>query len=66
MMTIETRIDPVEINNQAITGLPENKDQVSIRAHWNRNSLVVIEFHNKSFTVSADKLERAIRNAKNH
>jgi hypothetical protein len=66
MLKIETRIDPTEINGTAITGLPNDADQVIISAHWNINRFVVIDFHGRTVTVLADDLQRAIRNATNH
>lgn len=66
MLKIETRIDPVEINGTAITGLPNEADQVIVSAHWNINSFVVIDFHGRTVTVLAEDIERAIKNARNH
>ena len=66
MLKIETRIDPVEINGQEVTGLPNEMDQMIVRAHWIKNRWVIIDFHGQSVTVVADDLERAIRNARNH
>ena len=66
MLKIETRIDPVEIMGTAISGLPNEADQVIVSAHWNINRFVVIDFHGRNVTVLADDLERAIKNARNH
>jgi hypothetical protein len=66
MLKIETRIDPYEIDGKEVYGLAQDTDQLSVKAHWNINRFVVLEWHGKSFTVSADQLERAIKNATNH
>lgn len=66
MLKIETKLDPTEINGTAITGLPNDADQVIVSAHWNINSFVVIDFHGRTVTVVADDLRRAITNATNH
>ncbi len=66
MLKIETRLDPVEINGAEIKGLPQEADQVIVSAHWNINRWVIIDFHGRTVTLSADELERAIRNARNH
>ncbi len=66
MLKIETRIDPVEINGTAISGLPQDADQVIVSAHWNINRFVILDFHGRNITVLADDLQRAIKNATNH
>ena len=66
MMKIDTRIDPYEINDEEVTGLPKETDQLVVRSHWNMNSLVILEFKGKSVTVSASQLKQAIQNAINH
>lgn len=66
MMKIETRLNPVEVEGIAITGLPQDSDQVTISAHWNYNHVVIISFRGKTVTVCANELQRAIQNATNH
>ena len=66
MMKIETRIDPCEIDGKDVEGLPQEANQVIVRAHWNRNRWVVIEFRGRSVTFSAAELNRAIQNATNY
>ena len=66
MLTIETKLDPLEINGEYVTGLPAEKDQFAVKAHWNINRLVVLEWRGQSITVSASQLEKAIANARNH
>jgi hypothetical protein len=66
MLKIETRLDPVEIDNLEIKGLPDKEKQLTVSSHWNSNKLIVLDFNGHSITVVADELERAITNATNH
>jgi hypothetical protein len=66
MLTIETRIDAIEIDGKDVEGLPEEENQLCVKAHWNVNRFVVLEFQGKSVTVSASQLLKAISNATNH
>lgn len=66
MLTIETKIDAVEVQGESITGLPKEADQLIVSAHHVYPTLVVLDWHGRNITVSADELERAIRNACNH
>jgi hypothetical protein len=66
MLTIETKLDPIEIDDTPRKDLPSETDQVTVAAHWNYKDRVIIEFHGTKFTVIADDLRRAIQNAINH
>lgn len=66
MLKIETRIDPVEIQGAEVKGLPDERDQLIVSAHWNWNRVVVLDWHGRTITVSAIELKRAIENACNH
>ncbi len=66
MLSIETRIDPVEIDGEEVAGLPGSVDQLSVTNHWNSNRFVVLTFRSNKIAVMATDLERAIRNARNH
>ncbi len=66
MLSIETRIDPVEIDGEKLAQLPAAVDQLSVTNHWNLNYLVVLTFRGHKITVVANELERAIHNARNH
>ena len=66
MLKIETKLDPVEINDTEVKGLPNDADKVIISAHWNMNQWVIIDFHGRTVTVNARDLQRAITNATNH
>lgn len=66
MFRIETRIDPTEVQGEAITGLPNEADQLIVSSHHIYNSLVILDWHGRNITVSAEDLRRAVENAKNH
>ena len=63
---IETRIRSYEVNGEEVKGLPNDADDLVILAHWNRPSLIVIDFHGRQITVAASDIKRAIENATNH
>lgn len=63
---IETRLRTYEVNGEEVKGLPNDADDLLVQAHWNRNEMVVIDFHGRNVTVAADDLRRAIVNATNH
>ena len=66
MKTIQTKIDPCEINGKERRGLPKDEDQLSIEAHWNFNTFVILKYHGINITVFAEDLRDAIDNATNH
>lgn len=39
--------------------------KLEVRSHWNRQALIVLEIGGQSYTVAADDLTAAIRNATN-
>lgn len=43
-----------------------NGPTISVRSHWNRSSLVVLQVDDKELTVSASDLQAAIANATNN
>ena len=63
---IETRLRAYEINGTEVKGLPKDADDVIISAHHIFRNLVIIDFHGRTVTVSANDLKRAIDNATNH
>ena len=65
MTKVETRIDPLEIDGHEYKGLPKDEDQLIVRAHWNRESLAVLEFQGKKITVVISQLQKALVNAGN-
>ena len=66
MLTIETRIDPLEIDGEDVPALPQDKDSLRVKAHWNINRLIVLEWRGNKITVAAEQLQKAIQNATNH
>ena len=66
MLKIETRLDPVEIGGERVPGLPQDCNQMVIRAHHIDNAFVILEFLGRQITVVASELKRAIQNAENH
>ncbi len=66
MLKIVTSIDPIEIDGQERKALPVEGDVLQIKAHWNRNDLVILDWRGHSLTVVAKDLYRAIDNARNH
>jgi len=62
-MEVINKIEVYEINGEEI-GLGKRKD-INIISHWNREEFVVIKIGRNTYTVSAEKLEKAIRNATN-
>lgn len=66
MRHIETRIDPVAIDEINISGLPKEADQLIVKAHWNYNTFAILDWRGHSITVSIRELEAALENAANH
>lgn len=56
-MDIEAKIPVYEIDGDD-KSLKDLK--ITIKSHWNRNSLVVIVLGGKEYTVSADALDKAV------
>ena len=57
-----------EIRVYEINGNDENVEAgttIKIESHWNNSGLVVLDVFGAEVTVSADALEKAIRNATN-
>ena len=65
MFTIETKIDPVEIDDSRLQGLPNDADQLIVKAHRIDSRAVVLDWRGHSVTVYAEELRRAIQNATN-
>ncbi len=65
-MKIESSINPVEIEDTEVRGLPNDADALLVKAHHIFNRLVILDWRGHSITVSATELEQAIRNARNH
>jgi hypothetical protein len=66
VLKIETRLDAIEVSGAEVKGLPNDADQLIVSAHRIYNRLVILDFHGRNVTVSANELERAIQNARNH
>jgi hypothetical protein len=64
--TIETRLRPYEIDNQDVSGLSRDVDDLVVTAHWTFPEFVVITFNKRSITVDGPSLKRAVDNAMNH
>ena len=63
MIKVEQMVGVYEHNGKAI---PVGKsEEIGISSHWNRDSMVVIEVGDETFTVNADDLLAAIKNATN-
>jgi hypothetical protein len=64
--SIETRIRSYEVQGEPIKGLPNDADDLIVSAHRIQNDFVILDWHGRTITVSANDLERAIKNARNH
>ena len=62
-MKVKNEIHVYEVDGKDVSS--PSLVSLTVRSHWNRDSLVVFEFEGKSFTVSASSLEKAIKNATN-
>ena len=60
-LKIQTAVDVYEIDGLDVAG-----KKVIVLSHWNDNRRVVLAIGDTKYTVIADDLERAIRNATNH
>lgn len=61
-MDVASEIVVYEVNGNET----KNPERLLIKSHWNRDSMVVIVVdENKSLTVAAESLRRAIQNATN-
>lgn len=63
MIDVENKIRIYEINDEEVDWNENHK--LTIRSHWNRNEMVVLELDGKKIGVVARDLEAAIQNAKN-
>lgn len=59
------KIQIYETNGIENKELPSKMPKLIVTQHWNRKSFVVIEIEGKQYTVVANELERAIKNAQN-
>jgi hypothetical protein len=66
MLKIETSLDPYEIDDNGIEGLPKEADVLLVKAHHIYNTMVVLDWRGHFITVSIRDLEGALRNAANH
>lgn len=64
-MEIETTIEVLEVNGQE-REIRKPHQSITVQNHWNRNEWVVLGIGRQKLTVSANDLERAIQNARNH
>ena len=62
MIKVCSMITLVELDGKE---MPVGGPTVGIHSHWNRSQLIILEIDGKRFTVSADDLVAAIRNAQN-
>jgi hypothetical protein len=64
--TVETSLDPYEIDGNERKGLPNEADALIVKAHRIFNYFAILDWRGHSITVSIADLERALRNAGNH
>ncbi len=65
MIKVSNEMTIYEIDGKEVGGLLAVENTLTVRSHWNRNALVVLEYGGRRLAVSADDLQRAIRNATN-
>jgi hypothetical protein len=58
-------VEVYEENNQELEGLRSKKPSIIVREHWSRKDFVVISIGELSYTVCAEDLQKAIKNAQN-
>ncbi len=63
MIKVSNTISVYEVDGKESTGI--GGPTIDVRSHWNRQSLVVLVLGDQSYTVVADDLVAAIRNATN-
>lgn len=64
-MKVRNELQPLEINGEDAFGVGE-KRRLIVESHFNYNDRVHLIFGKLNLLVSADELEDAIANAKNH
>lgn len=63
MIKVQNTVTVYEVDGKEIGGI--NGPTLSVKSHWLRPSLVVLEVDGKALTVVADDLRAAIANATN-
>lgn len=58
-------IEVFEENGTALNAIRSKKPSITIREHWNRRELVIVNMGDKSYSVLASDLIAAIQNAQN-
>lgn len=62
-MKTTSKITVYEVDGKEVG--PASEQCILVEAHWNRRSFVVLTVGDRTVTVSADELRRAIENAEN-
>lgn len=62
MIKVKNEIKVCEINNKEVDW---PKNSIQVLSHWNDDNKVVLVIDDKCYTVSANDLEAAIKNATN-
>ena len=66
MIQVVSEVEPYELNGDTLFDVKSRKPSLTVKSHWNRKEFVVLKFgDDQSFTVNANDLEAAIRNATN-
>lgn len=65
MFETTTKVDPVEINNEEVRGIPRLENCLLVRSHHSNSKLVVLEYNAMRITLYAPELRKAIENACN-
>lgn len=63
-LDVSTSVDISEIDGTEVE-IGKKRPFIRITSHWSRRELVVLKFEDKSFTVEANELYKAIDNATN-
>ncbi len=58
-------IEVYEVDGKECNGLRSDKPKIRILNHWNRKCFIDVEIGDKTYTILADQLKRAIDNAQN-
>ncbi|MCP4262777.1 MAG: hypothetical protein GY774_35510 [Planctomycetes bacterium] len=63
MIKVQSTLNCYEVQGEDAEMI--NPPQMTVKSHWNRKGLVIIEIQESNVTVDADDLIKAIRNAQN-
>jgi hypothetical protein len=64
MIKVSNALTVYEVDGRDVP-LGEKTPSINISAHWNRRALVVVEIDGKKYSVIAEDIEAAVRNATN-